>query len=66
MGAEIRVDESLCMGHAPCESLRPDLFETDDAGAAHWRGSDVDAANLGELEEIVGMCPMAALTLRRG
>ena len=66
MTAEVRVDESLCMGHALCESLRPDLFETDDAGTAHWLGAGVDAAEIGELEEIVGMCPMAALTLRRG
>lgn len=54
------------MGHALCESQRPDLFETDDAGTAHWRGNAAVAeTDVDDLEQIVGMCPMAALTLRR-
>ena len=65
MSVEIQVNESLCMGHALCESRRPDLFETDDAGIAHWRGdAQVGDSEIGELEQIVEMCPMAALTIR--
>jgi ferredoxin len=35
----VRIDPEKCQGHARCHALAPELFELDEFGNAHVRGS---------------------------
>jgi len=35
----VRIDAEKCQGHARCHALAPEVFELDEFGSAHVRGS---------------------------
>ncbi len=58
------LDRDRCQGVGICESIRPDVFELDDAGELEVHTPVVrDAADRNDLQQAVEACPTQALSL---
>ncbi|WP_370178910.1 ferredoxin [Rhodococcus wratislaviensis] len=60
---KICVDRTKCTGLGICESLAPDIFEIDDAGALLLLREDADDGVIDDVRAAIEGCPTEALTL---
>lgn len=59
----IRIDRSICAGHAICAMKAPDLFELDDEGFCISDGKLVPPGQEEDAETAANYCPEHAITL---
>ena len=64
---QISVNPDRCEGHGLCEEQAPEVFELDDDGYLinHHDGVDLPSELEKKAERAAGVCPVAALTVRR-
>ncbi|MGW0017318.1 ferredoxin [Rhodococcus sp. NPDC003382] len=60
--SRIAVDVDYCQAHGRCYARFPELFDADDEGRAVLLGGGAVPVNV-DPEEIVSVCPEAAITL---
>lgn len=59
----VRVDRSVCAGHALCAMRAPEVYELDDEGFCASDGRRFPAALRPAAERGARVCPEAAITL---
>jgi len=64
--AHLVIDMDLCVGHARCSALAPDLVALDELGAPAVEPGGVDAAHLDAARLAVNNCPEGAIRLEPG
>ncbi|HVB05795.1 MAG TPA: ferredoxin [Acidimicrobiales bacterium] len=57
------VDEVICVGHAICEDVAPDLFRVDEHGIAHVLVDPVPDGRIEAARTAMLRCPAEAITL---
>jgi len=57
------VDRTRCSGIGICESIAPDFFEVGDDGALLLLREDFADGERSAIEDAVGSCPAAALSV---
>ena len=63
-GFVVRIDPEKCQGHARCHALAPELFELDEFGNAHPRGSGHVSSTLEDKAWIAkANCPEPAIEI---
>lgn len=60
---EIRLDDSLCVGHGRCEATLPSVFEVNDDGFVTIHHDAIADADPAEVRAAVAACPSEALTI---
>jgi len=60
---KIRVDRSICAGHALCAAKAPDLYVLDDEGYCVADGVKVPAGREQAAQSGANVCPERAITL---
>jgi ferredoxin len=61
----VRLDDDLCVGAGTCASLMPEIFEQTDNGKSVVRRPVVPAADLAEIDDVIDLCPVAAISASR-
>ncbi|PRY34882.1 ferredoxin [Umezawaea tangerina] len=61
----IKVDGGVCMGHAMCNALAPEVYEVDDAGFNRMGEFELDPAGRGAAERGASACPERAISFPR-
>lgn len=61
----IRLDHDLCVGAGTCASMLPELFRQTDNGQSVVLQPRVDASELGAVDEVIDLCPVAAISVTR-
>jgi ferredoxin len=59
----IRVDRTMCQGHALCAGVAPDLFTLDDEGYSNVDESEVPTGNEDLARHGMQTCPERAITI---
>ena len=59
----IVVDKTLCVGHARCHALEPDLFPIDDLGYVDVTELEVPADLAARARRAVSACPERAIAV---
>lgn len=59
----VRLERDLCVGHAQCYAVDPELFPIDEQGYSTLEEREVDPADEQRTREGVAACPEAALIL---
>ena len=59
----IRVDRSLCQGHAVCTGEAPEYFRVDDAGILHLVKDQIGSTHKQKIDRAVAYCPNQALSI---
>jgi ferredoxin len=62
---KVVVDFAKCTGLGICESVAPEFFEVNDAGALELLKADLTEDELQSVEEAVSGCPTEALRIER-
>lgn len=62
---KVVVDFAKCTGLGICESMAPEFFEVNDAGALELLKADLTEDELQSVEEAVSGCPTEALRIQR-
>jgi ferredoxin len=62
---KVVVDFTKCTGLGICESMAPEFFEVNDAGALELLKADLTEDELQSVEEAVSGCPTEALRIER-
>jgi ferredoxin len=62
---KVVVDFAKCTGLGICESVAPEFFEVNDAGALELLKEDLTDDELQSVEEAVSGCPTEALRIER-
>lgn len=62
---KVVVDFTRCTGLGICESMAPEFFEVNDAGALELLKADLTEDELQSVEEAVSGCPTEALRIER-
>jgi ferredoxin len=62
---KVVVDFAKCTGLGICESMAPEFFEVNDAGALELLKADLTEDELQSVEEAVSGCPTEALRIER-
>jgi ferredoxin len=62
---KVVVDFAKCTGLGICESMAPEFFEVNDAGALELLKEDLTEDELRSVEEAVSGCPTEALRIER-
>ncbi|WP_344420249.1 ferredoxin [Pseudonocardia ailaonensis] len=65
MSLSVTVDYDRCEGHGLCVAAVPEAFQLDDNGDLEVQ-EGLSTADPEKLEVAVSMCPVAALSARRG
>jgi ferredoxin len=62
----VRLERELCVGHAQCYAVDPELFPIDDQGYSVLEDHEVAAGDEQRTREGVAACPEVALILEDG
>jgi ferredoxin len=57
----VRVDPDVCVGHARCNAVAPEVFALDDVGYALPIDREVDAAEVDQVRAGERACPEGAI-----
>lgn len=57
------VDRDLCIGCGLCEEECPEIFRMDDTGIAYVLTLNPGHEQLGDINECIELCPVAAISL---
>jgi ferredoxin len=60
---KIKVDHSLCEGHAKCMETVPEVFEVRDDDRSYVKLAEVPEAYRARVERAVRICPRQALSI---
>ena len=60
---KVRIDTSLCEGHAKCMETAPDVFVVKDDDLSHVLVEEVPSASEDKVRRAASICPRAAITV---
>jgi ferredoxin len=63
---KVIADRDRCRGHGQCELFAPDVFEIDNEALVVVKVERPDASRRDDVEEAVGHCPEAAISIDLG
>lgn len=60
---KVKIDTSLCEGHAKCMEAAPRIFEVRDDDLSHLLVDEIPDSERAQVQRAVRTCPRAAITI---